>query len=67
MDKAFESFTYLGRKFLAFPTQGGIHVIDEHGNNFGSYFDRKSFQKMVDKSGVAMQIVGKAALAVRIV
>jgi len=65
-EKAFEAFIYKDRKYLSFPTQGGIHVIDDEGHNFGSYFNRSSFRKMIEKHGVSSQIVGKAALTFQV-
>jgi len=50
MTTAFETWKRGGVRFLAMPAdQGSIHVIDEHGHNYGSYFSRESFEKFADK------------------
>ena len=42
----FETWKYKGTTFLAVKQyQGSVMVVDEHKNNYGSWYDTESFRK----------------------
>lgn len=44
--KAFESWTYNALRFLAIPVSAGWHVVDECGNNYGSWVTVERFRDL---------------------
>jgi hypothetical protein len=44
VDKAFETFTHAGTKYLLLPKDGGISVVSEHGNNMGAWQSKETFR-----------------------
>ena len=48
MTKAFECHSFRGVKFLVFPHicyDDSVHVVDENGNNYGSWVEWASFKR----------------------
>ena len=43
--KAFETWTYSGLRFLAFPGGAGVLVMDEMGRNYGGWMTVSSFRE----------------------
>lgn len=43
--KLFKTWTHKGVRFLAVHVDDTVRVIDEHGNNYGGWFDVESFRK----------------------
>jgi hypothetical protein len=42
----FETWKHGDIRFLAFPNgNGGLTIVDEHGNNFGSWYEIAHFKK----------------------
>lgn len=60
-EKAFETWKRSGVRFIAFPAHCGVYVMDEHGNNYGTYMSSDSFKKRADDP------VGKGRLAMCLV
>ena len=60
--KAFETWTFKGVRFLAFPNGQNFHVVDEHGGNFGSWWSADQFRKRQQKGVEEIQELGKVAL-----
>lgn len=42
--KAFETWRKGEVTFLAFPGDGKVHVMDDEGNNYGTWYSVKSFR-----------------------
>lgn len=59
--KIFQTWTYKGTKFLAFPHGIGIMVIDEFGNNYGAWQKLSNFKKRQSK-GEQLDLLRKAIL-----
>lgn len=48
---AFHPFKRDGVKYLAVPLGNNCMICDDAGNNYGSYFDQASFEKMAERDG----------------
>lgn len=60
----FQTFVRGGAKYLAVPTERvSVHIIDEKGNNYGSWSDVASFDEYRKKHDSC--VIGKARLEVR--
>ena len=42
---AFETWIFDGRRYLAIPLDGKVHIMDQSGSNYGAWFDVQSFRK----------------------
>jgi len=51
MTNAFHVFKRGGIQFLLIPNGHNCSIIDQEGNNYGSYMDLKSFEFMAEKEG----------------
>lgn len=50
MNTIFQTFKRGGIRFLALPAdQGSVHIVDEHGYNYGSYHNIEAFDNWVLK------------------
>ena len=59
--KAFQPFRFRSRQYLAFPVDRNVMIMDEYGNNFGSWYSIDSFKKHFAKGGA--EPVGKIKLS----
>lgn len=50
-NSAFYTFKRAGLTFLLIPNGANCSICDSEGNNYGSYFDLKSFDAMAEKQG----------------
>lgn len=65
--KTFETWTFHLVKFIAIDNGQSSHVIDEHGNNYGSWQNLDKFRKRQREGDpLALTVLGKARLEVRI-
>ena len=46
-----QTFTFKGKRYLCLTFKGGQKclIVGENMENYGTYFDRESFEKMVEK------------------
>ncbi len=51
MDKYWKAFTRHGVKYLAIRRGNNIHIIDEDGNNYGSWMEIESFLNWKEEIG----------------
>ena len=61
MNKAFETWTSGGLRFLAWPIDTGVAVMDENGNNYGAWMGSKSFRKHYDAKDGRATVLGQIA------
>ena len=60
MEKAFETFTIAGVKFLAIDAGlGYVSIIDEEGNFYGSWMDTDTFKKLLKAGKSPITVIGK--------
>jgi len=71
MEKAFETFTIAGVKFLAIDAGlgyvsiiddaglGYVSIIDEEGNFYGSWMDTDTFKKLLKAGKSPVTVIGK--------
>ena len=52
--KTFESFVFKGIKFLALETGQNTEIYNEKIDFYGSFYGRKSFQKLYEKKGESL-------------
>ena len=63
-EKAFQTFTRSGLKFLAIPADGGnITIIDENGDAWGTWMSMQSFDQYHYQGNTSP--IGKCYLSVR--
>ena len=66
MDKIFETWKEKGVKFIAIRCgPAAVHVMDENGNNYGSYFDIDNFKRF-KRDNPDRVLLGKAELTMRV-
>ena len=65
--KAFETWRKGESTFLAFPGDGKVYVMDDEGNNYGTWYSIDSFrdsQKKGDKATVPATAIGRGKLSI---
>ena len=65
--KPFEIFKRGGIQFIAVPSDNGVSIIDQEGNNYGSYDSAESFEAFAARNGGFVAIrLGTAGLQIRV-
>ena len=51
--QSWQAFTLKGKKYLALTHKGGQSclIVGEDMSNYGTYYDRESFEKMISREG----------------
>jgi hypothetical protein len=62
----FTTWTFSGIRFLAAPIdRGNVHIIDEHGNNYGAWMEVQKFRDKQQAGIIAdWQALGKAKVQI---
>jgi hypothetical protein len=59
----FTTWKFAGKQYLAAPASNGVHIIDEDGDNYGSWTDIERFRKR-QSEGWEWSPLGKAMVQV---
>lgn len=50
-NRIFETWSIKGTRFLSVPADQGVRIIDQAGNNYGTWFSVDEFKKRCAKDG----------------